>query len=559
MNDTSDNSTGDNSTDDNSTGSIQSQASDSNPASDEGTLSKQKQNATESSTDQPLAVPPKRRIAIGTQRPDATQPDTASRYTYVTSEPSSNAVDTLPPTDPKASSNPQDIALDGKKTQKDRRQKRSGRDSKASSFSDALLPQKRVSIPNLRQDLDEDLTDDFEAALAGLEVETLLEQTSVIDQPIPPGAKVEGTVLSVGSDTAFIDLGNQRQGALQLSVLVEEGDAIPEVGQTVELSVGGRNDEDGLYELAPANRAVVVEDWSQLEVGMIIAARCTGANKGGLECDVAGIQGFMPTSLISPWRVENLEEMIGQTLESLVTEVVPQARRLVLSRRAVIEKQAADARLEMLETLEIGEKVEGIVRSIRDFGAFVDIGNGVEGLVHISQLSWERVGDPSELLEIGQHVHAMIKKIDSSTGKIGLSIRDLVESPWATADVKYSLGSTVRGTVSRIADFGAFVKLEPGIEGLLHVSELATRRIRSVSDVVSEGEQIECRVLAVDPSEQRLSLSLKALAKTSLDEDSSDHENDDSVASEKPRKKKNVTLKGGIGGQSEGARFGLNW
>ena len=552
-----------NDTADNSTESIQPQTSDSNLSSDKRddvTVSQQEQDATDKSADQTLAVPPKRRIAIGTQRPDTAQPGAASRYTYVTSELPSNAADTPSAPTEDTSLKSKDGAVDGKQTRKDRRQKRSGRDSKASAFTDALPPQKRVSIPNLRQDLDEDLEDDFEAALAGLEVETLLEQTSVIDQPIAPGAKVEGTVLSVGSDTAFIDLGNQRQGALQLSVLIEEGDEIPEVGQTVELSVGGRNEEDGLYEVAPANRAVVVEDWSQLEVGMIIAARCTGANKGGLECDVAGIQGFMPMSLISPWRIESPEEMVGQTLESLVTEVVPQARRLVLSRRAVIEKQAADAKSEMLETLEPGEKVEGIVRSIRDFGVFVDIGNGVEGLVHISQLSWERVGDPSELLKIGQHVHAMIKKVDSSTGKIGLSIRDLVESPWATADVKYSLGSTVRGTVSRIADFGAFVKLEPGIEGLLHVSELgATRRIRSVSDVVSEGEQIECRVLSVDPAEQRLSLSLKALTKTSPDEDLSDQENDEPAGPEKPRKKKNVTLKGGIGGQSEGARFGLKW
>lgn len=551
-----------NDTADNSTESIQPQTSDSNLSSDKRddvTVSQQEQDATDKSADQTLAVPPKRRIAIGTQRPDTAQPGAASRYTYVTSELPSNAADTPSAFTEDTSLKSKDGAVDGKQTRKDRRQKRSGRDSKASAFTDALPPQKRVSIPNLRQDLDEDLEDDFEAALAGLEVETLLEQTSVIDQPIAPGAKVEGTVLSVGSDTAFIDLGNQRQGALQLSVLIEEGDEIPEVGQTVELSVGGRNEEDGLYEVAPANRAVVVEDWSQLEVGMIIAARCTGANKGGLECDVAGIQGFMPMSLISPWRIESPEEMVGQTLESLVTEVVPQARRLVLSRRAVIEKQAADAKSEMLETLEPGEKVEGIVRSIRDFGVFVDIGNGVEGLVHISQLSWERVGDPSELLKIGQHVHAMIKKVDSSTGKIGLSIRDLVESPWATADVKYSLGSTVRGTVSRIADFGAFVKLEPGIEGLLHVSELATRRIRSVSDVVSEGEQIECRVLSVDPAEQRLSLSLKALTKTSPDEDLSDQENDEPAGPEKPRKKKNVTLKGGIGGQSEGARFGLKW
>ncbi|MEO2000586.1 MAG: S1 RNA-binding domain-containing protein [Pirellulales bacterium] len=505
---------------------------------------------------------PKRRIAIGTQRADSAQTETAPRYTYITSKTSAaGSTDTSSePSDP-SSSKAEDEKNSRPKKTKEHRRGRPERGGKASAFIDSAPHQKRVNIPNLRQDLDEDLEKDFEAALAGLEVESLLEQTSLVDQPIQPGAKVEGTVISIGPETAFIDLGNQRQGALQLAGLFEESGELPEVGQTVEVSVGGHNEEDGLYEVAPANRAVAVEDWSQLEVGMIVSARCTGVNKGGVECDVAGIRGFMPTSLISPWRIESPEEMIGQTLESLVTEVVPHARRLVLSRRAVIEKQAADAKSKMLETLEPGDKVEGIVRSIRDFGAFVDIGNGVEGLVHVSQLAWERVNDPKELLEIGQHVHAMIKKVDRDTGKIGLSIRDLVESPWTRADAKYSVGSTVRGTVSRIADFGAFVKLEPGVEGLIHVSELATRRIRSVSDVVQEGEQIECRVLSVDPAEQRLSLSLKALNKadTAHEQDSSSDEEDIPAPPAKARSKSNVALKGGISGQSDGARFGLKW
>ena len=506
---------------------------------------------------------PKRRIAIGTQRANSAQTETASRYTYITSRTSDVGSTETAASEPSdsSSSRVEDEKNTRPKKSKERPRGRPDRGGKASAFIDSVPHQKRVNIPNLRQDLDEDLEKDFEAALAGLEVESLLEQTTLVDQPIQPGSKVEGTIISIGPETAFIDLGNQRQGALQLAGLFEESGELPEVGQTLELSVGGHNEEDGLYELAPANRAVAVEDWSQLEVGMIVSARCTAVNKGGIECDVAGIRGFMPTSLISPWRIESPEEMIGQTLESLVTEVVPHARRLVLSRRAVIEKQAADAKSKMLETLEPGEKVEGIVRSIRDFGAFVDIGHGVEGLVHVSQLAWERVSDPTELLQIGQHVHAMIKKVDRDTGKIGLSIRDLVESPWTRADAKYSVGSTVRGTVSRIADFGAFVKLEPGVEGLIHVSELATRRIRSVSDVVQEGEQIECRVLSVDPTEQRLSLSLKSLNKadTAHEEDSSSDEDDIPASSEKARRKSNVTLKGGIGGKSDGARFGLKW
>ena len=517
-------------------------------------------------SEQPVA----RRIPIGTQRTGGVGSGMSARYTYVTSadrktaQPAPAAASVAPATSsaqPESAAAPAAPPADSDRPPAGGRDRRRGkrrpeRDNKAAAFTDALPPQKRVAVPNLRQGLDDDLEEDFEAALAGIEVDTLLDQAALVDQPIPPGSKVQGTVLSIGPETAFIDLGNQRQGALQLAGIFEEEGELPEVGTVLELSVGGRNDDDGLYEVAPANRGVVVEDWSQLEVGMIVQARCTAANKGGLECEVAGLRGFMPASLVSPWRIENFEEMVGQTLESLVTEINPGARRLVLSRRAVIEKQAADARAKMLETLEPGETVEGIVRSVRDFGAFIDIGHGVEGLVHVSQLSWERVEKPEEILQPGQKVEAVVKKVDRETGKIGLSIRDLVENPWKRADAKYPLGSTVRGTVSRIADFGAFVKLEPGIEGLIHVSELATRRIRAVSDVVTEGEEIECRVLAVDPAEQRLSLSLKALAKAP--------EADAEVAAEdalpeQPRKKRTGPLKGGVSGLSDGARFGLKW
>jgi small subunit ribosomal protein S1 len=264
---------------------------------------------------------------------------------------------------------------------------------------------------------------------------------------------------------------------------------------------------------------------------------------------------------VSTWRIENLEEMVGQTLESLVTELVPEARRLVLSRRAVIEKQAADAKVKLLETLEPGDELDGIVRSVRDFGAFVDIGNGVEGLVHVSELSWERVANAADVLQAGQKVRVVVKKIDPQTGKIGLSARDLVESPWKRAADKYHVGATVRGTVSRLAQFGAFVKLEPGVEGLVHISELATRHIRSVADVVREGEPVECRVLAVDPDEQRMSLSIKALAPAPAAKESAEPE--EPAAEEPPpppvAKKRSGPLKGGLGSESQGAKFGLKW
>jgi len=448
-----------------------------------------------------------------------------------------------------------------------RREKRGGSSEKNSPFNDVLPPQKLVAVPNLRAALDDDLEEDFEAALAGVAIDDLLSAStpSRAEAPLEPGARVAGTVLAIGPDTAFIDLGERRQGAMKLAGLDLE--LVPSVGDVLQLSVGLLNEEDGLYDVAFANRAVAVEDWSQIQAGMIVAVRVTAANKGGLECDVAGLRGFMPASLVSTWRVENLEEMVGQTLECLVTDIVPAARRLVLSRRAVIEKQAAEAKTKLLETLEVGVMLDGIVRSVRDFGAFVDIGEGVEGLVHVSQLSWDRVANPADVLQPGQRVRVVVKKIDRDTGKIGLSARDLVESPWQRADEKYHVGATVRGVVSRIAQFGAFVKLEPGIEGLVHVSELANRHVRSVGDVVKEGEPVECRVLSIDADEQRMSLSIKALAAVPAAAAGDDDATDQVAAAEEAPpapvvKKHSGVLKGGtgrVGGKSAGEKFGLKW
>jgi small subunit ribosomal protein S1 len=240
---------------------------------------------------------------------------------------------------------------------------------------------------------------------------------------------------------------------------------------------------------------------------------------------------------------------------------VPAARRLVLSRRAVIEKQAADAKVKLLETLAPGAELDGIVRSVREFGAFVDIGNGVEGLVHVSELSWDRVASAADVLAQGQKVRVIVKKIDHQTGKIGLSVRDLIESPWKRAADKYHVGATVRGVVSRIAQFGAFVKLEPGVEGLVHISELATRHIRNVADVAREGQEVECRVIAVDPDEQRMSLSIKALAPApaAAAQAEEEPEAEEPAAPPPVKKKPSGPLKGGVTSRSQGEKFGLKW
>jgi len=520
--------------------------------------------------------PAARRIPIGTQRPGVKVPSLATPYQYVTP---TDAAPTAPASDapapaveaapaapahdaPPAAPSPAPASAkpaDGGRGGRGRR-----RDDKPRSFTDVLPPARRVAVPSIRGSLDEDLEADFEAALEGVAVEELLASgaSAKAEAPIEPGTRMMATVLSIGPDTAFVDLGGRRQGAMKLAGLLDAGIDIPEVGASIEVSVGGRNDDDNLYDVALGNRAVAVEDWSQIQAGMIVEAKVTAANKGGLECEVAGLRGFMPASLVSTWRIENLAECVGQTLESLVTEIVPAARRLVLSRRAVIEKQAADAKAKLLETLEPGAELDGIVRSVRDFGAFVDIGNGVEGLVHVSELAWERVANAADVLQQGEKVRVIVKKIDHQTGKIGLSVRDLIESPWKRAGEKYHVGTTVRGVVSRIAQFGAFVRLEPGVEGLVHISELATRHIRNVADVAREGQEVECRVIAIDPEEQRMSLSIKALAPApavkKADEGDAVEEADE-PAPPPVSKKPSGPLKGGVSTRSQGEKFGLKW
>jgi small subunit ribosomal protein S1 len=534
-------------------------------------------DATAQSESQSEAAASPRRIQIGTQRAGVTPPSLAPKYQYVAppaprtddagpADAAAPTSDAAPPQGGAPAQGGGDLKPEGRGPRDSGRGRRDRRrDDKPRSFTDMLPPARRVAVPSIRGGLDEDLEADFEAALEGVAIDDLLDAgaSAKAEAPIDPGSRLMATVLSIGPDTAFVDLGGRRQGAMKLAGLLDAGLDLPAVGDSIEVSVGSRNDDDSLYDVALANRAVSVEDWTQIQAGMIVEARVTAANKGGLECEVAGLRGFMPASLVSTWRIENLEEMVGQTLDSLVTEIVPEARRLVLSRRAVIEKQAADAKTKLLETLEPGVEFDGIVRSVREFGAFVDIGNGVEGLIHVSELSWDRVANAADVLKAGEKVRVVVKKVDHETGKIGLSARDLIESPWKRADEKYHVGATVKGIVSRIAQFGAFVKLEPGVEGLVHISELATRRIRSVSDVAREGQQVECRVIAVDPDEQRMSLSIKALAPAPTAKEQPGAEEPEAEEPEAPppvAKKRNTPLKGGTGGnQSQGEKFGLRW
>jgi small subunit ribosomal protein S1 len=264
---------------------------------------------------------------------------------------------------------------------------------------------------------------------------------------------------------------------------------------------------------------------------------------------------------VSIYRVENPEELVGQRLACVVTEASRERRNLVLSHRAVMERERNEMRDKMLAELAPGQIREGVVRSMKDFGAFVDLG-GVDGLVHVSQLSWDRVKHPSEVLEVGQKIKVRVEKFDKDTGKVSLSYREVGANPWQEAESKFPVGSRVTGPVSRVMDFGAFVKLAPGVEGLIHISELAHGRVFRVSDVLSEGQEVEVKILSIDTEKQRISLSLKALMEPPVKPGQQKVADEDMplpADAPKPPKKRAANLKGGIGGPSGGEKFGLNW
>jgi small subunit ribosomal protein S1 len=295
--------------------------------------------------------------------------------------------------------------------------------------------------------------------------------------------------------------------------------------------------------------------------GAVVEAKITGSNSGGLECTVGAIRGFIPASQVELFRVDDFEDYTDKKLQCVITEANEQRGNLVLSHRALLERERQEKREKLLEELESGQVREGIVSNLRDFGAFVDLG-GVDGLIHISQLSWDRVNHPDEVLEPGQKIRVKVEKVDPQTGKISLSYRELLDHPWTDIDQKFAVGTTVKGTVTRIAQFGAFVKIASGIEGLVHVSELAHHRVVQVASVVKEGEEVEVKVLSIDPENQRISLSLKAAHP--LPEAESSESGDPAEEADEPRpepviKPHRGPLKGGTGGGTGGEKFGLRW
>jgi small subunit ribosomal protein S1 len=420
-------------------------------------------------------------------------------------------------------------------------------------------PAKHYPPPNIRDQLSPELEAEYQAALGDLSLEALMSASDAGESSseVAPESRIKGRVARIHNEDVFVELGGRNQGIVPL----RQFDKPPGEGEEVELLVVRFDEEEGIYELSRPTAAVDVGNWDEVSEGQIIEVTVTGANKGGLECQVAGIRAFIPMGQVSIYRVENPEELVGQRLACVVTEANRDRRNLVLSHRAVMERERNQQRDKLLAELAPGQIREGVVRSLKDFGAFVDLG-GVDGLVHISQLSWDRVKHPSEVLEVGQKIKVRIDKFDKDTGKVSLSYREVGTSPWQNVTSKYPIGGRAKGTISRLMDFGAFVKLEPGVEGLIHISELGHGRVFRARDVVSEGQEVEVKILSVDEENQRISLSLKALIAAPEKPGQQKVADEDMplpAGAPKTPKKRHQELKGGVGKPSGGEKFGLNW
>src|SRR5690242_4179582 len=323
------------------------------------------------------------------------------------------------------------------------------------------------------------------------------------------GKQIEGVIVAMTADSVLVDIGFKSEGILPLSVFPN---ASVQVGDKLLVSVKGRNPE-GYYELS-RTRIQRPTDWASLEKAFAekatIVGTVTSIVKGGVSVDI-GIRAFMPASRTGTRDADEIAKLVEQEIRCRIIKLDTAEEDVVVDRRAVLEEEERSIQARRVAELSEGATVSGTVRSVMDYGAFIDIG-GVDALLHVSDISWGRISKPSDVVAVGDQADVQILKIAEENGKRRFSVgmKQLQAQPWDTAAQKYKLNDRVRGTVSRIVDFGAFVELEPGVEGLIHISELSwSRKIKRVSEVVKQGETVEAIVLGINPAERRISLGLK--------------------------------------------------
>ncbi len=315
-----------------------------------------------------------------------------------------------------------------------------------------------------------------------------------------------GKVVSVGPTDIFIEFGPKELGVVPRQGWPEE--ELPNANDTVEVVVDRFEAGESLF-ICSRPGAVQKAEWELLEPGQIVEARVTGVNKGGLELEVANHAAFMPASHVDVRRIEDLSVFVGQKFPCEVQRVDRSGKgQIVLSRRSLLKEERAKQAATLKEELAEGQTREGTVRKLMPFGAFVDLG-GLDGLLHVSDMSYDRVNDPSKVVKEGQTISVKVLKVDLANKKIALGLKQLQQDPFQAASSDVSTGAELTGRVTKILDFGAFVEVAPGVEGLVHISELSWKRVGQVKDVVREGEVVKVKVLEIDPAKRRVSLSIK--------------------------------------------------
>ena len=376
-------------------------------------------------------------------------------------------------------------------------------------------------------DIDKAVTD----AMAGLTMDDLLSRVSGADPVAEPdqsrpvrggrpagGAEPQGgdhrirkgVIAAIRGGNVFVDLGGKSQGVCPLEQFAPADLNKPEeavhVGEEHEFVYAGYNAAEGLVLLARRG-SVNHGGWDDLHPGDVVEGQVTGVNKGGLEIKINNLRAFMPAGQVDVKFMPDLAVFAGERMKCEVVEVDRADKRLIVSRRKLLEAELEVKRAELWSRLATGQIVSGTVTRIMPFGAFVDLG-GAEGLIHVSAMSHGHVSDPTKIVQVGDTVEVMVQSLDAEKQRIALDLRYRIADPWQDAPDRYPVGSTVEGVVTRVVDFGAFVEIEPGLEGLVHISELSHRRIGHAREAVSAGDRIKAKVLSVDLGKKRISLSI---------------------------------------------------
>ena len=329
---------------------------------------------------------------------------------------------------------------------------------------------------------------------------------------IAEGEVVKGTVLKVNENEVVVDVGYKSEGVISVNEFLDENGAVMvQAGDVVDVLLERTEDRDGHIVLS-REKAEKMKIWDEVEKAFaerkVVIGRVIERIKGGLAVDI-GVRAFLPGSQIDVRPVRNLDALRGQELRMRVIKVNKKRGNIVLSRKVRLEEENAEKKKHTLETLSEGKVLTGIVKNITDYGAFIDLG-GIDGLLHITDMSWGRVGHPSEVLKVNENIEVVVLKYDQSTERVSLGHKQLVADPWTTVMDRYPAGARVSGKAVSLTDYGAFIELEPGVEGLIHVSEMSwSKRVKHPSKILNVGDNVEAMVLGVDPSARRISLGLK--------------------------------------------------